>query len=40
MIFGKAADAEPATFTADLAAVLGVRPAVVFQWPSSPDGSR
>jgi hypothetical protein len=33
MIIGKSAAAEPASFTADLAAVLGVRPAAVYQDP-------
>jgi hypothetical protein len=35
MIIGKSAAAEPASFTADLAAVLGVRPAAVYQDPFS-----
>ena len=37
MIYGKAAAAEPTSFPADLAAVLGVRPALVYQ-PSSLPG--
>jgi hypothetical protein len=40
MIYGKAAAAEPASFTADLAAVLGVRPALVYQPSSLPGPSR
>ena len=33
MIIGESAAAEPASLTADLAAVLGVRPAAVYQEP-------
>ena len=39
VIFGKSAAAVPASFTADLAAVLRVRPATVYQDPAGVSGS-